>query len=194
MGELILIKHAPPEIVPEVSSHRWVLSDEGRQRSGWVAELCRSRGVRRLFSSLEPKALETAAWAAISMAVPVVPLEGVQENDRSGLGFSAAEVLEARIARFFSEPEAVVLGNESASMVRRRFEGAVVRALRGAGQEAVAVVTHGAAISTFVAAYNPVDPMLLWRSLTLPGAVRVDQASFRLIGEPLLYRGSAPNP
>ena len=106
---------------------------------------------------------------------------------------SATPFLQSR-TQGAGEPEAVVLGNESASMVRRRFEGAVVRALRGAGQEAVAVVTHGAAISTFVAAYNPVDPMLFWRSLTLPGAVRVDQASFRLIGEPLLYRGSAPIP
>ena len=30
MGELLLIKHAPPEIKPEVISHRRVLSAEGR--------------------------------------------------------------------------------------------------------------------------------------------------------------------
>lgn len=194
MGELILIKHAPPEIMPEVISHRWVLSEEGRRRSEWVAALCRSSGVRRLFSSLEPKALETAAWAAMAIDAPVIPLEGLQENDRSGLGFSAPEVLEARIAGFFGEPDVIVLGRESASMVRRRFEGAIARALACANRETVAVVTHGTAMSAFVAAHNPVDPMALWRSLTLPGAVRLDRTTFRLLGEPLGYQAPAPTP
>lgn len=194
MGELILIKHGPPEVTPEVVSRRWVLSEEGRRRSKWVAALCLSRGVRCLFSSLEPKALETAAWAATAMGAPIIPLEGVEENDRSGLGFSAPEVLEARIAKFFDEPDITVLGNESASMVRRRFERAIGRALGDAGRHPIAVVTHGTAISAFVAAHNPVDPMVLWRSLTLPGAVRLDTATFRLLGEPLAYDAPMPNP
>lgn len=193
MGDLILIKHAPPEITPGVSSHRWVLSEEGRRRCEWVADLCRSSRVKRLFSSLEPKALETAARAATAMDVPVIPLEGLEENDRSGLGFSAPEALEARIAGFFSAAEAVVLGRESASMVRARFETAIARAIESAGQETVAVVSHGTAISAFVAAHNALDPMALWRSLTLPGAVRLNPETFQLLGEPLRYPAPAPN-
>jgi broad specificity phosphatase PhoE len=37
--KLVLVKHAPPEITPEVASHRWVLSAEAAVRA-LQAEAC----------------------------------------------------------------------------------------------------------------------------------------------------------
>ena len=54
MGELLLIKHAPPEITPEVISHRWVLSAAGRARCDWLAEGCRVRASASLSPPPQP--------------------------------------------------------------------------------------------------------------------------------------------
>lgn len=193
MRELLLIKHAPPEITPEVISHRWVLSAEGRARCDWLAEICRSRGVARIFASPEPKTLETAALIAMGLDLPFRPLDGLQENDRTGLGFVAASALEARISAFFENPDAVVVGKESARSVLARFQAAIEIAAQGATDGAVAVVTHGAAMSGFIAAHNPVDAIEVWRDLTLPGIAVLDAATFQLL-EPLIPHPDASAP
>jgi len=193
MGELLLIKHAPPEITPEVISHRWVLSAEGRARCGWLAEVCRSRGVARIFASPEPKTLETAALVAMALDLPVRPLDGLQENDRTGLGFVSAGALEARIAAYFETPEAVVIGGESARSVLTRFQAAIDLAARSAADGAVAVVTHGAAMSAYIAAHNPIDPLEVWRDLTLPGVAVLDASTYQLL-EPLIPYPESPAP
>ena len=193
MRELLLIKHAPPEITPEVISHRWVLSAAGRARCDWLAEVCRSRGVASIFASPEPKTLETAALVAMALELPFRPLDGLQENDRTGLGFVAPGVLEARIAAFFAHPDATVIGGESAHSVLMRFQAAIDVAARRSTDGAVAVVTHGAAMSAFIAAHNPIDPLEVWRDLTLPGVAVLDASTYQLL-EPLIPCPESPAP
>jgi hypothetical protein len=73
MPKLLLVKHSMPVLSPDVPSARWVSSDDGRARCGWLANELRAEGVSRLFASLEPKALETAAPAGVACALPVAP-------------------------------------------------------------------------------------------------------------------------
>lgn len=193
MSELLLIKHAPPEIMPEVVSHRWVLSAEGRARCGWLAKVCRARGVAHIFASPEPKTLETAALIAMALKLPLHPLNGLQENDRTGLGFVSPSMLEARIAAFFGSPDAMVIGGETANTVLRRFQAAIDIAAQHATDGPAAVITHGTAMSAFIAAHNPVDPLALWRDLTLPGVAVLDTSTYRLL-EPLVPYPDAPAP
>ncbi|MDO8899903.1 MAG: histidine phosphatase family protein [Phenylobacterium sp.] len=193
MGQLLLIKHAPPEITPGVISHRWVLSAEGRTRCGWLTEVCRARGVARIFASPEPKALETAALVAMGLELPVRPLDGLQENDRTGLGFVSTDALEGRIAVHFENPDAVVIGRESARSVLTRFQAAIDLATHGAMAGAVAVVTHGTAMSGFIAAHNAVASLEVWRNLTLPGVAVLDASTYRLL-EPLIPFAGTPAP
>jgi broad specificity phosphatase PhoE len=89
MAKLLLVKHAPPEIAPQVVSHRWVLSEEGRHRCAWLAEELNAQGITRLYSSLEPKALETAAIVAVRLGLALEPRSNLHESDRTGLGSSA---------------------------------------------------------------------------------------------------------
>lgn len=193
MSELLLIKHAPPQITPGVISHRWVLSAEGRARCGWLAEVCRARGVTRLLAGPEPKTLETAALVAMALGGGFRPLDGLQENDRTGLGFVSPDVLEARIRAFFEDPDAVAIGAETARAVLARFQAAIDVAVDSAPDEAIAVVTHGTAMSAFIAAHNSIDPLTLWRDLTLPGVAVLDAATYRLL-EPLIPYPDAPAP
>jgi broad specificity phosphatase PhoE len=182
MATLVLVKHSQPEVTHGVPSARWVLSRAGRQRCAWLADELRTLRAERIYSSLEPKALETAALAATSLGLDVRPREGLQENDRSGLGFLPAAEIEARIRRLFDEPDALVMGEEKATLAAERFEAAV-RAIAAEAEDGVsAVVTHGTVLTLLVAGHNAVDAFDFWKSLTLPACVVVDADTFRLEG------------
>jgi broad specificity phosphatase PhoE len=182
MPKLILIKHAAPDIKPDVPSRRWVLSAEGRARCGWLARELRTQGVRKLYCSLEPKALETAALVAVALGFEVHPRENLHENDRTGQGLVSADEIKARIRRFFAEPKSLVMGAETALQAAARFAGAIRAVLAEEPEQTVAVVTHGTVLTTFVAAHNPIDPFDFWESLSLPGYVVLDAESLKTEG------------
>jgi broad specificity phosphatase PhoE len=182
MAALVLVKHSLREILPEVISHRWVLSQEGRDRCKWLATEFAALGVMRIYASLEPKALETAALTAAPLGLDVCPRQGLQENDRQGLGFGSMAELDERMKRFFDAPSELVIGTETAQAALQRFETAV-RAL--ASEEPglpVAVVTHGTVLSLFVAKHNRIPTFEFWKSLGVPSCVRLDRSSFKLEG------------
>lgn len=183
MAKLILVKHAPPEISPQVISHRWVLAEEGRRRCDWLADELRAHGVSRLCSSLEPKALETAALVAVQMGLAVEPCRDLQENDRTELGFVGPDQLRRRLHEFFAQPERTIIGNETANDALRRFARSIRNIISKGHGEASAIVTHGTVLSLFVAHHNTIAPYDLWSSLGLPSYLVLDTASFAFDGE-----------
>jgi len=182
MAKLILVKHALPEITPGVISHRWVLSAEGRDRCAWLADELKAQGVQRLYSSLEPKALETAALAAVGLGLEVRPRRDLQENDRTGLGFAPPDELKERMRRFFEKPRDLIVGEETADAALRRFEAAVRAAAAEAPDQTIAIVTHGTVLTLLAARYNPIRAFEFWEALTLPACVALDAATFGLAG------------
>ena len=181
MVKLLLVKHARPEVTLDMPSSRWVLSQQGRTRCAWLAEALRTEGVSRIYASLEPKALETAALVAVELGLDVSPRPGLQENDRTGLAFVPTEALRSLIQRFFDAPSQVVMGRESADEALSRYEAAIRLLAEGADQ-AVAVVTHGTVISLLVSRHNPVAPFRFWESLGLPSYVVLDGATLKMTG------------
>ena len=192
MATLILVKHAPPEVRPEVASPRWVLSAEGRARCGWLAAELAAQGVTRLYSSLEPKALETAALVGLDLGLEVRPRRDLNENDRTGLAFGTADELKQTIRRFFEAPSALVMGEETADAALARFETALRAVIVEAPDETVAVVAHGTVLTLLVARYNDVDAFEFWEALTLPACVVLDAANFRIEGAVRTYPAGAP--
>jgi broad specificity phosphatase PhoE len=164
-----------------VPSARWVLSDDGRQRCGWIAGELKAECVSRLFSSLEPKALETAALVGVACALPVEPRADLHENDRTGLGFLPDAEMQSRIRRFLTDAQAS-MGNETAAAAQTRFTRAVGGILREAHGRDVAIVTHGTVLTLFVARHNAVDPYEFWRGLTTPSVVVLESQSLTLLG------------
>jgi broad specificity phosphatase PhoE len=180
--KIILAKHAPPEIAPEVISHRWVLSDEGRRRCDWLADQLTAHGVCRLYASLEPKTLETAALVAVRMGLAFEPRQNLHENDRTGLGFVPRDELNNRIREFFERPARCVIGTETANSAFERFKAAVSAILSETCHQSIAVVTHGTVLSLLVGRQNAIDPFDLWGRLGLPSYVVLD-TSFGFDGE-----------
>lgn len=59
MARLLLVKHALPDIQPDVPSKRWLSGDEGRKQSLLLAEHLRPYSPGVVITSEEPKAAET---------------------------------------------------------------------------------------------------------------------------------------
>lgn len=189
MTKLILAKHAPPQISSEVISHRWVLSDEGRRRCDWLADELAAQGVTRLYSSLEPKTLETAALVAVRTGLALLPRPNLHENDRIGLGFVGRDQLQHRIRAFFDRPARIVIGRETANGVLERFAGSISAILSEEHSGSLAIVTHGTVLSLFVARHNAIAPFDLWSRLDLPSYVVLDANSLSFDGEVHNYPG-----
>ncbi|MGI8587781.1 MAG: histidine phosphatase family protein [Chloroflexia bacterium] len=180
MADLILAKHAMPEIVPGVPGREWRLSAEGRRRSRDLAARLAPYQPSALVTSSEPKAQETGEIAADALGLAVETMPDLHENDRTGLAYTSAEDWQAMIARFFAAPDELVMGRETADQAYARFEAAVAAvAARHTGT--AAIVAHGTVITLLVSRLTGVPPLPLWESLGLPSFVVLRRPDMELV-------------
>lgn len=174
---LVLIKHARPLVDPARPSHEWQLSEQGRQDARRLAERLRPHGIERVFSSDEPKAVETAAMIAGALGVPSGVADGVHEHDRSNVPHMRSGEFISHVELFFRRPDELTLGRETADQCGRRFETAIEKLTRGnAAARAIAVVTHGTVLSLYLSKLGAGKPFDLWRRMGLPSYAVVEGA------------------
>ena len=125
----LYISHPEVAIDPDVPIPRWGLSEKGHQRARVAAASGWARGLGRVVSSDETKALETAALLAEASGVPVEVLADSGENDRSATGFLPPAEFEAAADSFFAEPALSFRGWETADHARARIVRAVTSVL-----------------------------------------------------------------
>jgi len=159
------LTHAEVVVEPAAPIESWGLSVDGRARAAAAHEVAWHPGVRRIVSSTERKAVETAE--ALGAAVGVVPGVDVElgEIDRSATGSLPLDEFEDVVGRFFAEPERSVRGWERAVDAQDRIVRAVRRLSREAGG-AVTVVSHGAVGALLLADLQGVP---ISRALDQPG-------------------------
>jgi broad specificity phosphatase PhoE len=167
---LVLIRHSVPEVDPARPADEWRLSEEGRARCAALATRVRALAPRRLLSSPEPKALETAELIApaLGLEVEVEVERDLREHERRTLPFLPRDEFVRRMREFFARPDEVVLGEESAGAARGRFSAVVDSVERPA-----AVVTHGTVIALYRAGSDPDGGFAFWEGLALPDVVEV---------------------
>lgn|SRR5574341_624678 len=181
MAQLLLVKHALPEIVPEVPPAQWHLSELGRSRCNALADKLAAYNPDVAVSSAEPKAAETARIVAHRLDKPFEITQGLHEHDRSSVGFLDAVQFEAAVARFFEKQHELVLGNETADEAHARFAKAVAGVVEKYRNENVAIVSHGTVISLFVARAMELEPFAFWKRLGLPSFVVMSLPEFALL-------------
>ena len=169
---LILIKHSLPEIKISIPASKWQLSQVGRARCQPLAKKLATYKPEAIYSSLEPKAIETAEIAANALGLENSPYPDLHEHLRESVVF-ADSVTDFKdfVKRFFARPDRVVFGEESANQAQARFDRAVSKLLLERPNQTIAVVAHGTVITLFVALYHPIDVYTFWDRLTLPSMV-----------------------
>lgn len=143
MTPFLYLSHPQVKVDPTVPVPDWSLSEVGRRRTEAFARRTGLSAFRRIVSSDEMKAKETAGilGAALGLAVEVRP--AMHENDRSSTGFLPEPEFQAVANEFFAHPEVSIRGWERA----RDAQARIVRAIQGALGEAPGIpaifVGHG---------------------------------------------------
>jgi broad specificity phosphatase PhoE len=182
---LYLIRHSTTVQEPEVSSHTWVLSPDGREQAWQLArELSKQSPVTGIYASSETKALETGRILAEELGISCQTFDGLHEHERHTAPFFPTQAeFQAAIARLFACPDELVFGEETAAQASARFDAAIHQIGQRHPSGDIAIVTHGTVLSLFIARHNPaIDVFEFWRQLTMPDCYVVDRLGWRLQG------------
>jgi broad specificity phosphatase PhoE len=180
-ARLILIKHSHVQVVPELPPEAWPLSEEGQRRCDALAERLRPLGIEVLLSSHELKARQTADRLGRVLGLSPRVWEGVHEHDRRNVPVMRTGDFISAVAHFFRHPDRLVLGDETASQAKQRFERAVQQAQAAHPGQSVAIVTHGTVLSLYAADRADQDAFQLWRRLQLPSYIAFDGPDVRIV-------------
>ena len=137
------VTHPQVRIDPAVPVPRWSLSDVGRQRAELAAGFAWAASIRRIVSSDEAKAVETAQIFADRLRLTVEIRGGMHENDRSATGFLPPPEFEATADQFFAHPDQSIRGWERAADAQQRIVAAVETALAEQPEVPAAFIGHG---------------------------------------------------
>lgn len=137
------ITHPQVQIDANVPVPEWGLSEIGRARALAMLEQPWVGSIRRLVSSAERKAIETAEILARQLGLTVEVRERMHENDRSATGFLPPPEFEAVADRFFANPHKSIRGWERAIDAQQRIVSEVEAVLDAAVGGDIAFVGHG---------------------------------------------------
>ena len=168
LRRLVLVRHSKPEIEPDKPASSWKLGEVGRHRSGLLAARLRGFNPQVIWTSTEPKAVETAEIVAKAFGVQARTVAGLEEHDRSNVPFfETRDEFERAVEHFFREPDRLVLGTETAEQALARFTFALDQIISSGHADSV-VVTHGTVMTLYAARVAGVRQMCFWRRLGTP--------------------------
>jgi broad specificity phosphatase PhoE len=182
---MILVRHARPEINPDMPSADWPLAKSSRRQCHMLADLLRLLSPTSITSSQEQKAVSTGELLAEALALPVSTAPGLHEHARGSVGFLNPNEFHDSIRALFARPNDRIFGSESACEATSRFADAISAVLEQETGECPVIVCHGTVMSLYVAAHNDVEPYELWRQLGLPAFVVLsmpDRTVERIVG------------
>ncbi|MDP4332185.1 histidine phosphatase family protein [Curtobacterium sp. A7_M15] len=157
------LTHAQVVVDPAVPIESWGLSADGRARAAGAAAVAWGPGVRRIVSSTEQKAIDTAVILADAVGLAHSTEAALGEIDRSATGYLPPAEFEAVVDAFFAAPDDSVRGWERAVDAQTRIVRAV-GALTDPGD--VTIVSHGAVGALLLADLRGVP---ISRALDQPG-------------------------
>ncbi len=172
MRLLYLIRHAAPEIQPNVPTPQWRLSQRGIEDARRLADVARSWNLQAIYSSIEPKAESTALIIGDATGLPVRVTQGFEEL-RIDQWFANADDFSRAVRSILENPDISMRGAERATAAASRFE-AGVRIVED-GPFPAAIVSHGRVLTAYLRQLLRLDePFQLWRSIPMPGWACID--------------------
>ncbi|MEO9255418.1 MAG: histidine phosphatase family protein [Tepidiformaceae bacterium] len=174
---VILVQHAMAQAERGVPSARWVLSEAAKEDCVLLAHALPQNLGPVVYSSGKPKASETAAVIALRRGLRTETDERLREVDQPP---DWVDDYRAIALAYLAGSDG--FGWEPPAAVARRVSAAVDDAMEGSDGVDVILVSHGLAISIWVAQavgsrLPAFELATFWRELTFPDAWRVDARS-----------------
>ena len=137
------ITHPQVQLDANIPVPEWGLSDIGRARAFAMLDQPWVGSIRRIVSSAERKAVETAEILAKHLRLAIEVRERMHENDRSATGFLPPPEFETVADQFFANPHSSIRGWERAIDAQRRIVSEVDAVLASDDSGDIALVGHG---------------------------------------------------
>ncbi|MBA3874802.1 MAG: histidine phosphatase family protein [Anaerolineae bacterium] len=182
MPHLILIRHSTTQPKAGSSAHDWQLTDEGRRKCLILAERLRPYSIHHLYSSDEPKAVQTAEQVAQELGgLPVTLDEQLRETHRKTAPYFADEIAFVQaIQSAMNRPQQLLYGEETFEAARIRFTEAINRIMVTTRGETLALVSHATIESLYIANLIDSNPYDIWKLLDMPAYVVFSLPAMRL--------------
>jgi broad specificity phosphatase PhoE len=181
MSHLILVRHALPNIDPDVRSEDWTLSAAGAQAAAGLSLAIAGYAPKEVLSGPEAKLIATADVIAKHLGLPVRVVPALAEHRRRSAAYASDGEFETAVAALFDNPAQVVYGEESADSAYQRLARALDREFSVRSQDTVLAVSGGTVISLFISRRAGIAPFPLWRSIGMPTAVVLDGTNRRVL-------------
>ncbi len=173
MSTVYLIRHASPQIQPQVPPPEWVLSERGQHEAEALAATAAKWGIRAVYASSEPKARATALIIGDALALPVNVVPAFGELRIPPDWIANSDEFNELVQAIFHGAEAPPRGCELASVAAARFAQGL--SLVAAGPMPAAVVSHGRVLTAYLSRYYEIgDAFAYWRSIPMPAWAAVD--------------------
>lgn len=144
MAALFYLSHPEVVIDPDVPVPDWGLAEDGRARLSAIGEAAWLHACRRIVTSAERKAVETAELIAAATGAAVECRPAMHENDRSATGYLPPPEFAAVADAFFARPTESVRGWERAVDAQARIVREAAAALDGhPTDQPLLLVGHG---------------------------------------------------
>lgn len=180
MRLIYLIKHASPQVQPDVPAEAWELSPTGIAESRRLGADARQWGLRAVYSSSEPKARSTGLLIADEQHLPLHVVEGFEELRIDWIG--NADAYSERIREILNQPAISQRGAERASDAAERFASAMQ--IVAEAELPAAVIAHGRVLTAYLAHLLDLDdPYAFWRAMPMASWVALDLDGPTLLGD-----------
>jgi probable phosphoglycerate mutase len=175
--DLIVVRHAHPEVMPEHLASAWPLSPEGWAAARSLGKRLGALGKLHVVSSPEVKAVQTGE-AIRPGAMPATD-ERFGEQGRGTVPFLSGGDFRERVIAHFRHPDERMLGEESSAEAAARFDAGARDVLSAPGENdgIPVIVSHGRIVSAWLATHagtpsGTCEPAeTIWTSLRMPDAL-----------------------
>ena len=177
MALLYLIRHARSRMRGDAPA-RWPLSRHGQRQAGVLARQDLWREVELIFSSPEPKALQTAEPAARRWYIPLEIVDCLHKLRRPRLIPDYRKV----VARLLADRQASIAGMESAAQAAERITRCLEALVAAHPEKTLAAVSHGLVLTLFLARLENRWPTVAeWDAVPFAGLAVVETNPWRLV-------------
>jgi broad specificity phosphatase PhoE len=182
---LILIRHSLSKLDPNLPPQQWGLTDQGRERCIPLASQLERYKPEILITSIELKANQTGKIVANKLGIHCEIAAGLHEHDREPGRILHQDKWRQQISSFFSNPDSLIFGKETANQALERFSEAVESIMKSCSHTTIAIASHGTVMSLLYGKISGANPFNFWQKLRLPAFYVVNWPEYRVTSQRL---------
>lgn len=152
--KIVFIRHSKSLVNPRIPIDTWGISDEGVLLAKQLQNLPEIQTLQVIYSSLQPKAIETAVLATKNRGVFLKTDDRLTETTSFTRKFVEEPELEENSKKYYANLQVKINGGESQEEALNRFMAALNSIVsEEKDKQSVGVVSHGSILATFAAQY-----------------------------------------